>query len=125
VQRYGEEQAGFSVAFEAAARLVNVVAWGFWSRETASAFTDAVLQACRSAPTGTCLALNMTDLKPLREEGQRAWSGLMQSLPGVGCIERVAVTTGNALTKLQLLRLTKESAIRDAPRVEWIDGTPN
>ena len=57
MQRYGEDQAGFSVAWEATTRLVNVVAWGFWSRETAASFTSAVLDVCKKAPIGTCLAL--------------------------------------------------------------------
>jgi hypothetical protein len=122
MQRFGEDQAGFSVALEAATRLVNVVAWGFWSRETAASFANIVLEACRKAPSGTCLILNMTDLKPMREEGQSAWTGLMNGLPSLGRIDRVAVTTGNALTKLQLLRLTKDSVIRETPRLEWIDG---
>jgi hypothetical protein len=122
MQRFGDDQAGFSVALETTTRLVNVVAWGFWSRETAASFANVVLDACKKAASGTCLTLNMTDLKPMREEGQRAWSGLMNGLPGVGRIERVLVTTGNALTKLQLLRLTKDSAIRDTPRLEWIDA---
>jgi hypothetical protein len=124
MQRYGEDQAGFSVAWEATTRLVNVVAWGFWSRETAASFTSAVLDVCKKAPIGTCLTLNMTDLKPMREEGQRAWTGLMSGLPAVSGIDRVSVVTGNALTKLQLLRLTKDSAIGDTPQFEWFERGP-
>jgi hypothetical protein len=36
---------------------MNVVAWGFWSRETAASFASAVLDVCKKAPIGTCLAL--------------------------------------------------------------------
>jgi hypothetical protein len=122
MQRFGEDQAGFSVAYDSSTRLVNVVAWGFWSRETAASFANIVLEACKKASFGTCLTLNMTDLKPMREEGQRAWSALMNGLPGISRIDRVSVTTGNALTKLQLLRLTKDSAIRETPQLEWIDA---
>lgn len=52
--------------------------------------------------------MEMTRLKPLREEGEQAWATVLATLPSVR-IEAIVVQT-NSLTKLQLLRLARLSA---------------
>jgi hypothetical protein len=119
MQRFGDDSAGFSVDDPATARIL-VKGWGFWSVEVASAFAPAVTKACEGRPQGTILILDMSDLKPMREEGQQSFSHLLASLSNLA-IAQVSVTTTNPLTKLQLVRLVAES--RTAAHVEWVNET--
>jgi hypothetical protein len=94
------------------------VGWGFWSVPVALAFASAVVDACKVQPKGLTLAIDMTRLKPMREEGQKSFALLMRSLKDVG-VARTSVVTANPLTKLQLVRLTSESA--PGATIEWTD----
>ncbi len=117
--RVGDENAGFSVDAPFVGN-VRVTGWGFWSVEVASAFASAVVNACRSQPRGATLAIDMSGLKPMREQGQEAFALLLRSLEALG-ISQTSVVTTNPLTKLQLVRIASESAA--GARVEWIgDG---
>jgi hypothetical protein len=119
MQRVGDESAGFTVDATAPDR-IQVRAWGFWSVQVASAFEPAIADACRTRAKGSTLALDMSDVKPMREEGQQAVSRLMRSLPSLG-VTRAAVVTTNPLTKLQLVRLVTES--RTSATIEWVAGS--
>jgi len=57
--------------------------------------------------------MDMTALKPLREEGQQSFGALLQLLRTLG-VGRVAVATASHLTKLQLLRLVAEHGTKDS-----------
>lgn len=96
---------------------VQVKAWGFWSVEAAAAFRTTILDACTPL---TCkrLLLDFRALKPMRDEGQQGVSAVMAALPKIG-IERVIVITSSQLTKLQLLRIVRETTAKD--RVEFIE----
>jgi hypothetical protein len=54
--------------------------------------------------------MEMTRLKPLREEAEDAWAMVLAVLPGAG-VEAIDVKT-NSLTKLQLLRVARQSPSR-------------
>jgi hypothetical protein len=103
----GNEQAGFSTAFDALTKVVSVRAWGFWSVEVARAFGQVVGDECRSRPRGTTLLVDMAELKPMRDEGQFSFAQLMTALPKLG-IARTTIITSSHLTKLQLLRIATE-----------------
>jgi hypothetical protein len=119
MDRTGDDQAGFSVGYDPVRGIILVIAWGFWNADVATAFAPKVATACREqAATG--LVLDMKDLKPMREEGQRSFATLMKSLPSLG-ISRASVLTTSHLTKLQLVRLATENAA--GAGVEWISGT--
>ncbi len=120
MKRVGTEQAGFSVVFDAEARAVRVRAWGFWSADVAAAFAKTIVDVCLGTPKGGVLFLDMTGLKPMRDEGQASFGTLMASLPKLG-IARAIVTIDNPLTKLQLLRLAAEHGRKDC--VEFTSGT--
>lgn len=118
MQRVGDESAGFTVEVNEPHR-VHVRAWGFWSIEVASAFEPTVAEACRAGGKGATLVLDMSEVKPMREEGQQAVSRLVRALPTLG-ITRASILTTNPLTKLQLVRLVTES--RTSATIDWVAG---
>jgi hypothetical protein len=120
MKRNGNDQAGFSVDFDVPTRTVRVVAWGFWGPDVATAFGDAVVEA-GGRPTAAHLAFDMTQLKPMRDEGQAAWRKVMAALPKLGTLTKVSVTTASQLTKLQLFRIAKDAAGKSLDKVEWIE----
>ncbi len=108
MNRIGNDEAGFSVAFDSAASTVSVRGWGFWGPDVANAFDSAVQKACLTSPKGSALVIDMSQLKPMREEGQRAFTRLMSALRGLGIVSTMIMTTSQ-LTKMQLLRLSAEA----------------
>jgi hypothetical protein len=119
MQRIGDDEAGFWVAFDPLTRTMRVNAWGFWPLGVASSFGKTVVDAGRQAGTVQRFVFDMTQLKPMREEGQLAWSMLVAELPRLGATE-TTVATASHLTKMQLLRLAKQYSAR-LP-IQWIDG---
>ncbi|HTJ81748.1 MAG TPA: hypothetical protein VL400_08475 [Polyangiaceae bacterium] len=112
----GDEKAGFSVDFDASAATVRVRAWGFWSPAVAAAFCPAIETACRDRAAGLTLAMDMNELKPMREEGQASFSALVTLLPRLG-IAKATATSTNQLTKLQLLRVAAEGVKKGTIRI--------
>lgn len=108
MQYRGDDQAGFSVALDEPTRTVRISAWGFWGPDLATAFSESVTETCRAARQAARLVLDATKLKPQRDAGQAAFGAVMSALPRLGITE-ASVKTSNALTKLQLLRIAKES----------------
>ncbi len=118
MQRFGDDSAGFSVDVPAPDR-IEVRGWGFWSVNVASAFEPGVAEACVGRGRGAILTLDMSDVKPMREEGQQSCGRLMRQLSTAG-LAKVSIVTTNPLTKLQLVRLVTES--RTTAPIEWIAG---
>ena len=116
-KQFGDAAGGFSVNSEDGASEVQVKAWGFWSIDVATAFRTAILDACVPA-TIKRLALDLRALKPMRDEGQQGVSAVMAALPRLG-IERATVITSSPLTKLQLLRIIRETSAKD--RVDFVE----
>lgn len=119
MHRIGDDTAGFSVEVQPTGGIL-VTGWGFWRPDVATAFASLVVESCRSQPRGVALTLDMRELKPMREEGQRAFSQVSRALLGLG-ISRTSIVTTNPLTKLQLVRLVTESGASD--KVEWVGAT--
>ena len=112
---FGNDQAGFTVEYDGDTHAVCVEAWGFWDAPVASSFGPVVRDACRGRPRDSTLKLDMSRLKPMRDEGQKSFGTLMGAIRGLG-IEEASVVTGSELTKLQLLRLVAESGARERTR---------
>jgi hypothetical protein len=112
MKRIGDDNAGFSADYDPELRAVRVRAWGFWSVAVALDFARTVSEVCRANPRGAALFMDMTDLKPLRDEGQRSFGILIGSLRDLG-VGRTTVTTGSHLTRLQLLRLVAEHGAKE------------
>ncbi len=117
--RVGDDTAGFSVDFTSTDGIV-VNGWGFWDPEVALAFAATVLEACQDQRAGATLTLDMSELKPMREEGQQSFSQVLRSLWQLG-ISQTSIVTSNPLTKLQLVRLATESSTYSA--IQWITAT--
>ena len=113
MKRIGDAAAGFSVVFDPSAGAVQVRGWGFWSATISSSFAASVAEVCKASPSGSSLAIDMTELKPLREEGQEAFGTLMRHLRELR-IGKIIVATTSQLTKLQLLRLVAEHGMKDS-----------
>lgn len=105
----GTEEAGFSVALNTSENLIRVVGWGFWEADVADAFDDVVIEVCLYAPMGTELSLDMSRLRPMRDEGQKAFRNTITALKQ-SKISKITVTTSSQLTKLQLMRIAREAA---------------
>jgi hypothetical protein len=113
MKRVGDATAGFSAVFDPDAGAVKVRGWGFWPPGVSSSFATSVSEVCSASPRGASLVVDMTDLKPLREEGQQSFCTLLRLLRGLG-VGKTTVATSSHLTKLQLLRLVSEHGLRDA-----------
>lgn len=123
MKRIGDEISGFSAAFDAETVAVRVRGWGFWNAMVAEAFVGIVGDVCGTAPRGVPLLMDMTELKPLREEGQRSFGALIRALE-VLRVGRVEVTTASHLIKLQLLRLVTEHGGKVPVEFNTIDRDP-
>ena len=119
MDRVGDDQAGFTVGYDPVVGAVEVSGWGFWSAEVATAFAAKVATACRERSGAITLVLDMRDLKPMREEGQRSFATIMRALPSLG-VSRARVVTTSQLTKLQLVRLAAENSAGSS--VEWVSS---
>ena len=115
--RVGDDESGFSVDVDAPVGGVQVTAWGFWGVDVARRFVPTVSGACRAAAGHARLSMDMTRLKPLRDEGQDAVGNLFSALSELG-IRQVSVSTSSHLTKLQLMRIAKGRAPKTA--VEFV-----
>lgn len=108
IQTFGTELGGFSIVLHEATRSVRLSAWGFWSLDVSEVFAKSVIEACTSAGRGLHLVLEATELKPQRDQGQEALGALIGALPRLG-VSQLTIATGNALTRLQLLRIANAS----------------
>ncbi len=103
----GDDTAGFSV--NVMSGTVSVRAWGFWGVDVALAFLTTIVEACSTVSGGASLVMEMSALKPMRDEGQKSFSDLIRALPTIGIV-RASIAADSPLTKLQLLRLATQNA---------------
>jgi hypothetical protein len=111
---HGDADQGFRIEDRGDALLIT--AWGFWSAEFVPHFLPTVMAALEAKGKGGALTMDLKDLRPLRDEGQQAFKALI--------IKALAYVTGgvelkgaSALTKLQMLRLTRDLGAQDRVRV--------
>jgi len=112
VQRFGDDEAGFSVDVDTTARAVKIDGWGFWDPKVAAAFDSIVIEVCRGAPRGSDVSIDMGRLKPMRDEGQSAVAHVVSTLAQLK-VGTIAFTTTSHLTKLQLMRIVRDAAPKD------------
>jgi hypothetical protein len=106
--RVGSELAGFEVLADETGA-VFVRAWGFWDVEVANQFGDAVVGALEGKPNVPQVVMDMSELRPMREEGQDSFGRVVKTLSSRG-ISRVTVATTSQLVRLQLIRLANANA---------------
>ena len=101
--------------------LVRVCGWGFWTPTVSASFAFTVAEVCKASPKGASLLMDMTQLKPLREEGQQAFGALLGLLRGLG-IGKTTVATASHLTRLQLMRLVAEHGVKGSIQFTTADA---
>lgn len=106
--KIGDEVAGFYVTPDVGDQVLRVVGHGFWSAEVALTFGPRVHDALQAYPRVTHVVFDFRQLKPLRDEGQQGFSQVLSALRMTTPLQ-VSVMTSSPLTKLQLLRIVKET----------------
>jgi hypothetical protein len=120
MDRIGDDLAGFSVRYDPIEGRTEVTGWGFWNVEVAMAFATRVMAALRERPESKQLLLDLAELKPMRDEGQKSFASLVRTLPSLG-INRTHIVTTSQLTKLQLVRIATETGT--SATINWISST--
>ena len=119
MDRVGDDQSGFSIRYDPVDGRIEVTGRGFWNVEVATAFATTVMAALRERPEAKQLLLDMGELKPMREEGQKSFANLIRALPSLG-ITRTHIVTTSQLTKLQLVRIATETGT--SASIQWINS---
>jgi len=101
--------------------LLRLVVWGYWPPEVVTAFALETATLCQKLMPVGSFVLDAAQLKPQGAEGQAALRGLFRSLSEVS-FARGTIIAENALTKMQLARLVRESGLQG--RVEFSDASP-
>jgi hypothetical protein len=120
MHRAGDASDGFEVEVNDWAHTLYARAWGFWGAQLAAKFAPAVMEACQAGRTLTSFTLDARGLKPQREPGQEAIGALFAALRALGIL-RATVSTDSSLTRLQLLRIVQERAVKDLVHIRPID----
>lgn len=108
MKRAGDEEAGFSV--ERAFGELRVRAWGFWSAELATQFDHATVSEVQGGPSLAQVWLDVGSLKPMRDEGQRAWLSFLCLLYAAG-VRSIKTIEPPPITKLQMMRLCRSVGV--------------
>ena len=69
----------------------------------------------RLAPAQSKVLIDVSGLKPMREEAQKAFMNALQTLKVLG-VAQVSVVTTSQLTKLQIMRIASEAGTMDRMR---------
>ena len=110
MKQFGRDDSGFSLVLRGS--VVMVRAWGYWEADLASQFAPAVLQMCGSVGKPFRMIIDGSTLKPQGEHGQQAFRALVAGATGLGLV-RAAVIVKNSITRIQLMHITKESAVKN------------
>lgn len=105
----GSEAGGFRLSAPAGGTL-RVTVWGYWTPDVARVFAvDALAAGQKLMPTST-LVVEAAELKPQGPDGQDAWRSLFRGLVALTYV-RAVIVGANALTRMQLARLVRESGL--------------
>jgi hypothetical protein len=104
--------------------LLRVTVWGYWPTDVVRSFAVEASTALQKLGASGTLIVDASDLKPQGAEGQEALRMLFRGLVPLS-LAKATVIASNALTRMQLARLLRESGVDG--RVEISDsssGTP-
>jgi hypothetical protein len=106
--RYGNDESGFTVGngTNGESGRVVVEGWGFWDVGLAADFERATLAVCREAKRPLRVTLDLSRLRPQRDEGQEAIAKVLGTLVLLG-MERAVIKAASAITKMQLMRIAR------------------
>ncbi|HEX6272425.1 MAG TPA: hypothetical protein VFZ53_05275 [Polyangiaceae bacterium] len=120
MDRIGDDLSGFSVRYDPVDGRTEVTCWGFWNVDIATNFAVKLMAILRERPEGKQLLLDLRNLKPMRDEGQKAFAKLVRALPSLGILRTHIVTT-SSLMKMQLVRIVTETGM--GAGIHWINST--
>jgi hypothetical protein len=120
MDRVGDDNAGFSFGFDSVKGVFEVCAWGFWNVDVARTFGIKVASVLGQQPGSKRLVLDMSALKPMREEGQQSFANLCRTFRSLG-VTSATIVTSSQLTKLQLARIVTENGAN--ANVQWLNAT--
>ncbi len=93
--------------YDTSTSTLRVRGWGFWAPDVALQFGSIVNGLLQTHADVTTLIMDLTKLKPMRDEGQESFGVLVASLRRKGG-PHLTISTNSHLTKLQLLRIVAE-----------------
>jgi hypothetical protein len=117
----GTDAGGFRVP-SAAQGAVRVTAWGYWPPEVSKSFAADAVAAANKLGAAGIFTLEAAELKPQGADGQEALRVLFRAL-AAATFARGFVLSSNALTRMQLTRLVRESGLDG--RIEFGDSGSN
>lgn len=109
-KKAGGKDAGFHITYSPKESMLTVLAWGFWPPDLVSAFSRDASDACRELFDPLSVVMDATELKPQGTEGQKAIKAFLDCLKP-SMMSGVTILVSNILTRLQLTRIVKESAV--------------
>lgn len=118
MHRVGTDEAGFQLASDRQAHLLRARLWGFWDEALVGEFQRCTTSELAQLSWPWYLLWNCEALAPLRPPVQNAVREVIRLVCAQG-MRRGAVVTQNALNKLPLIRLVKESRARDGAGWEF------
>lgn len=104
MQLFGNDSEGFVVETEG--RRVFLSARGFWGAELASQLVPALIPELDRHKGQFSLELDLTELRPLRDEGQAAFRTLFSEALARN-FSQIYIRSASALTKLQMMRIAR------------------
>ena len=116
--RVGTDEAGFQLGSDRQAHLLRARLWGFWDEPLAAEFKRRIADELARLSWPWYLVWNCEALSPLRPVVQNALREVIAQVCAQG-MRRGALVTQNALAKLPLIRLVKESRARDGASWEF------
>ncbi len=112
--RGGDSRAGFEVSIDRLRRVLRFRFWGLWEEPLGRAFRDTALAGMHQlgrAHAWMVLA-DISKYPPQKPEVQKFHAELMSKAPALGCV-RAANLVDNAVSALQIRRLSEESGLPD------------
>ena len=105
----GTEAGGYRVS-GSPGTVLRLRVWGYWPPDVTITFTREAAAVCRDLASDATLALDASDFKPQGAEGQEALRVFLRALAPL-TFAKGLVLAGNALTRMQLTRLLRESGL--------------
>lgn len=105
----GNEAGGFRIVGTAQG-VLRVTAWGYWHQDVVRTFTTDAPSALQKLSASGTFVLEAAELKPQGADGQEALRVLFRALAPLA-FAKASVLASNALTRMQLARLLRESGL--------------
>ena len=109
----GTDDGGFRILPGLGWHGLVIECWGYWEEDTIAVFLRQSQAALEKAASPLDFTLDAASLKPQSSAGQEAMRKFFRELAGKS-LSRVGVRVENVLTRMQLMRLMRESGLESA-----------